>query len=141
MEKKLSPNSYEKIRSTLIEFNQFWSKNVPLLIITIAHTKYTYKEKDNYHAFYDLGQSVGNLSLQATYMGLYLHQMGGFDADKAKEIFALPENYVAVSAIAVGYIGSLDELSEELRKIEEEPRSRKELSDIVFTEKFGIPFK
>jgi len=74
-------------------------------------------------------------------MGLYLHQMYGFDADKVKEIFTLPENYVVVSAIAVGYIGSLDELSEELRKIEEEPRSRKELSDIVFTENFGIPFK
>ena len=102
--------------------------------------KFAKNGNDNVIAKYDLGQSAMSLVLQAQSMGLFTHQMGGFDSEKARTLFNLPENYVAVSIIAVGYLGTLDQLGEDLRKLEESPRQRKEQTEFVFT-KWGTPFK
>ena len=138
--KKSCPEVWDQVLSCLVEFNQSWAKPAPLLIITVAHLKFAKNGNDNVIAKYDLGQSAMSLVLQAQSMGLFTHQMGGFDSEKARTLFNLPENYVAVSIIAVGYLGTLDQLGEDLRKLEESPRQRKEQTEFVFT-KWGTPFK
>ena len=77
------------------------------------------------------------LSVQATELNLFLHQMGGFNSAKAKEEFQIPDEYEAVSIIAVGYEGNPDALPENLRAREVGERKRKPLSELVFAANFG----
>ena len=61
--------------------------------------------KPNTHAFHDVGSASAQLSFQAVADGLYVHQMAGFDANKAREVFHIPDDWQAVAAIAIGYPG------------------------------------
>jgi nitroreductase len=72
------------------------------------------------------------MSIQASALGIALHQMGGFSADKAKELFSLNDQVAVISTIAMGYYGEADDLEEPLKSRELAPRSRKPLSEIAF---------
>jgi nitroreductase len=134
---KDEPENFEKILSTLVEGNYVWAKNAPLLMIGIAKENWDFNGKPNGHAVYDLGQSVANLSIQATNMGLHLHQMAGFSAEKAAEVLNIPEGYQPKVAIAVGYLGKPEQLPEKLAKREVEKSSRKPIAEIAFRGSFG----
>src|SRR5204863_417312 len=88
-------------------------------------------------ALYDLGLSAALLTVQATSLGLHVHQMAGFSKEQASEVFAIPEGYQPVTVLAVGRYGSLDELPERFRDREVAPRSRKPLSEFVFGSTWG----
>jgi nitroreductase len=79
------------------------------------------------------------LSVQATSLGIYVHQMGGFDKSAARQAFAIPDGYDPVVAIAIGYRDAADSLPEDLRIREVEPRMRKPLSEFVFSGRWGSP--
>ena len=123
---------YEKLFSCLVEANQKWAKDAPLLILSVAKLSFARNNKPNRHALHDLGFAVGNLTLQAQSFGLFVHQMGGFDADKARTLYNIPDDYEPVAAIAVGYPGNITQLEEDLQQRELSPRSRKPLTDFVF---------
>ena len=123
---------YEKLFSCLVEANQTWAKDAPLLMLSVAKLSFTRNNKPNRHALHDLGFAVGNLTLQAQALGLFVHQMGGFDADKARTLYSIPEDYEPVAAIAIGYPGNLSQLDEDLQQRELSPRSRKLLTEFVF---------
>ena len=88
----------------LFEKNQEWAKSAPVLILSVTRDKFQRNGSPNKYSFYDVGQSVAYLSLQATAMNLYLHQMGGFSVEKAKSTFNIPDGFSPVSVFAVGYI-------------------------------------
>ncbi|EAM48970.1 nitroreductase family protein [Crocosphaera watsonii WH 8501] len=123
---------YEKLFSCLVEANQTWAKDAPLLMLSVAKLSFTRNNKPNRHALHDVGFAVGNLTLQAQALGLFVHQMGGFDADKARTLYSIPEDYEPVAAIAIGYPGNLSQLDEDLQQRELSPRSRKPLTEFVF---------
>ncbi len=133
---KENETAYSDIFSTINEFNQSWAKNASLLMIAIAKKSFSMNDKPNKHAWYDTGAAVANLSIQATNLGLYVHQMAGFFPDKAKEILNIPEGYEAIAAIAVGYQGDASILSENLQAKESATRSRKAISEIAFEGKW-----
>ena len=54
-------------------------------------TNFAHNGQPNRHAFHDVGLANENLVLQATAMGLVVHQMAGFVADRARELFEIPE--------------------------------------------------
>lgn len=60
--------------------------------------------------------------------------MGGFDIQKAKELFKIPDGYEIGIMIAIGYQGNNDTLPEKYRLKANFPRERKPLSEIVFFE-------
>ena len=128
--------AYRDILSTINEFNQSWAKNAPMLMIAIAKTSFSMNDKPNKHAWYDTGAAMANLSIQATNLDLYVHQMAGFSPDKAKEILNIPEGYEAIAAIAVGYQGDASILNENLQVKENATRSRKAISEIAFEGKW-----
>lgn len=131
---------FDKIVSTLTGFNAVWAPNASLLILSLA--KITRPDgTPNRHAYYDVGQAVAHLSVQAASSGLSVHQMGGFDAGKVRELFAIPEGYDPVTVAAIGYFGDLEKLPEELRQRETSERTRKPLSEIIFQEQFGQPIQ
>jgi uncharacterized zinc-type alcohol dehydrogenase-like protein len=52
-------------------------------MLSVAKINFERNGKFNRYALHDVGAAVANLTLQATSMGLYVHQMGGF-ADKVR---------------------------------------------------------
>jgi len=129
-----NPDTYNHILDCLVPSNISWAKSAPVLMIAIARMTFNHNNKPNDWAVYDLGQSVATLSVQATSLGLRLHQMAGFDATKVISIFNLPENMKPMAAIALGYMGQVDSLPEDLRAKELEPRVRNPLSSFVIYE-------
>ncbi len=134
---KDDPTEYERLLSCLIEFNQQWARKAPVLMLTVASLKFARNQKDNRHAFHDVGLAAANLVVQATSLGLVVHQMAGILPDKAREVFGIPEGYEAVTGIALGYSGDAAKLDEKLRRREQAPRSRKPLEEFVFSARWG----
>ena len=132
-------NNFEKLLQTLNEGNQIWAKSASILILTMTKLYFDQSNRQNKHSLYDLGNAVAQLTFQATAMNLYVRQMGGFDIEKAKTIFAVPENFQPVSVLAVGYKGSIESLPEPLKIRELSARKRKEISEIAFVGEFGKP--
>ncbi|WP_454063965.1 nitroreductase family protein [Candidatus Nitrospira salsa] len=134
---KQQEGEHTKMLTCLAEANQHWAKHAPVLMITVAKLTFAHNGKPNRHAFHDIGLSVGNLVLQATDLGLGVHQMAGIFPDVAKSLYNIPENHEAVTGLAIGYMGDPQSLSDELRERESAQRTRHPLSHFVFTEQWG----
>jgi nitroreductase len=127
-------NTYKKIFSTLVSFNQGWAGKASVLILGAAKTKFTHNETPNGFAFYDLGAAAAFLVLQATAFGLSTHQMAGYDQAAARTALGIPEDYALGAVIALGYQGGPAALgNEQLIAQETAPRQRKPLSDFVYS--------
>lgn len=128
---------YNKLFSCIVEANQKWVKNVPVLMIAVARLNFSHNNKPNRHAFHDVGLALGNLTLQAESMGLRVHSMGGFDVQKTKDIYQISEGFEPLTAVAIGYQGDLNLLEIDLQAREKSPRSRKSLDEFVFKNNWG----
>lgn len=123
---------YQKILDSLVEWNQRWAKNAPILILNATRKKFSFKDELNNTARYDLGQAVFAMSIEAVNQGLVSHQMSGFDPKKAETDLSLPDDYEAVSVIAVGYHGDKELLPDDLKKAEIRERVRTPLKQLLF---------
>lgn len=132
--------TYTKIFSILVEFNQLWAGTAPVLMLGIAKkTSSKNPMRQNKSAVYDLGQALAYLTFQAMAEDLFVHQMGGFDAAKAAELFQLPADHEVITVSAIGYIGDPDILSPNFKKMELDQRYRQPIDKMVFTGTFGQP--
>lgn len=125
------PAALERLQSYLTEGNS-WAKRAPVLVLSAYKL---HRERDglpNRMAFRDLGAAEQNLALQAFALGLVVHQMEGFDHERAKREL-LPDGFEPGTMSAIGYLGDPDTLPEKLRERELRPRVRKPLGEIVFT--------
>ena len=123
---------HDIIASVLMPGNALWASSAPVLMAVFA--KKDFKDgSGNVHAWHDVGAACTSLLLQGVALGIYGHQMGGFDREKAKQIFAYSDEYDIVSIIALGYLGEADSLEEPFRSREITPRSRKDPSMFAFT--------
>ena len=123
----------------LLPGNQSWAKDAPLLLLTVSDSLFTHNCKENRWGQYDTGAAAENLCLQASAMGLMAHQMGGFDSSKARQTFAIPEQYTPMAMMAVGYPADISTLSGEVLERETAPRRRRELGELFFTGTWGAP--
>jgi nitroreductase len=80
-----------------------------------------------------------NLAVQATALGLVVHQMAGFRIDQARADCRIPEGYEPVAMIAVGYPGDPALLSDRLRARETQPRVRKPVTEFVYSATWEQP--
>lgn len=126
------PEGHARLLSCIVEANARWAAKAPVLMLSVASSSFARNGKPNRHAQHDVGLAVENMVIQAQTMGLVVHQMGGFDAQKARRQLAIPEGQEPMAMIAIGYPAEVDSLPEELRDRERAPRSRKELSAIAF---------
>lgn len=123
----------------LVEGNQVWAKDTSLLILVCADTLFSHNQKPNRWAQYDTGAAAENLCLQASSMGLAAHQMGGFNADVAREKFNIPEQYTLMSVIAVGYQANVENLPDTLKERELADRKRKALGELFYSGVWNKP--
>ena len=130
------PAEFDGILATLVEGNAVWAKHAPVLILAVAKTTFSKNGSPNRHAPYDLGQAIGHLTAQAATLGLVMHQMAGFDAEKARSAFALPEDHDPLAVMALGFPGKPEDLeTDALRARDANPeRTRFPLSQLVLGE-------
>jgi nitroreductase len=131
--------THAKLLSTLVEANQVWANNAPVLAIAVAHMAFARNGNPNRTAFYDTGAAVADLTTEATSRGLVIHQMAGFDPRKAVELFSVPKDWEPAAAFVIGYPGDAQTLPSTLRERELAPRTRKPLADFVMSEDWGQP--
>jgi nitroreductase len=131
------PDEFQKMLGCLVEGNIAWAQHAPVLMIAVARLAFEHNGQPNRHAFHDVGLANENLVLQATALGLIAHQMAGFDPEKARSLYGIPDGWEAATALAVGYPGHIDELPEKLQNRDESPRSRKPLSEMAFSGNWG----
>ena len=117
-----------------------------ILIFSIRSSdkKRTYSENGipNRLHFHDLGAANEIMFLEAFLeikQGLIMHEMGGFDVRKAREVFNIPEDYEIGSMIAIGYQDTHTVIPDRLDEKELIPRVRKPLSEIAFIEVLDNP--
>src|SRR4051794_30404999 len=67
---KDQPEEFERVLSCIVEANAVWAKTAPLLVISVASHLFSRNGKPNHHAFYDVGQAVAHLSIEAESLGL-----------------------------------------------------------------------
>ena len=131
---KRGSETYEKILSSLMEFNQLWARTAPVLILGAARAKFSHNGATNRVALYDLGAAGATLCYQATALGLHTHQMAGFDVEAARTALAIPEDFILGAVIALGYQGEPTALTNpQMLAQETAPRQRKALSEIVLS--------
>jgi nitroreductase len=130
-------DGWQKAFDCLSENNRKWVKNVPLLLLSCAGSTFGHSGKPNRYAQHDTGAASVCLALQGLALGLAVHQMGGYDAAKARASFGIPEEYTPMAMIAVGYQAAPDVLDEETKTKELRPRSRKPLASIFFEGTWG----
>ena len=117
--------AFKAIHDCLVEGNQGWTANVPALLITVISKNYAKNGHPNTVAQHDLGLAVGNLTVQAQSMGIYLHQMAGIVPQNAIDKLNIPEGYEPVTAIAFGYYEG-----------ESGVKDRKQVAEIAFKGKW-----
>ena len=98
----------------------------------------------NSHFEYDAGQAFANFVVQATHLGLSVHQMAGFDREGAVRVagFKQPSgsgpDWEAVTMAVVGYWDESGQgLPAEMKAGEAHPKDRKPLENIVSAGKFS----
>lgn len=122
--------SWNTFYDLLVPFNQMWAGSADMLVVVLSRTTFTETGKPSPTHSFDAGAAVQNLALQAESMGIAVHTMGGFDADRARTELAIPDEYAVEAMIAIGKPGSTEQLSAELRGMEK-PSDRKPLTDVM----------
>lgn len=131
--------SWQQAFDCLAPGNQSWVKDAPVILLVTANSMFEHNGKPNRWGQYDAGAAAENLCLQASSMGLMAHQMGGFDADKARQTFAVPEQFALMAMIAIGYPTDISTLEGELLAWESAPRTRRALGELFFKGRWQAP--
>jgi nitroreductase len=136
---KEEPENFAKVLTTLVEFNQSWAKQAPVLGIVVSEMEFAKNHQPNRTAFYDTGAAMAHFTTEATARDLFVHQMAGFDPKKAIEVFDIPNGWEPIATFAIGYAGDSASLPDHLRQREHSPRSRKPIAEFVMSGKWGQP--
>jgi nitroreductase len=137
-----SPDAFQALAATLKGKNPDWAQAAPVLLLVGVRTTHERDDSENRSAFYDAGQAVGFLALQATAMGLALRQMAAFDREKARQAAQVPQPFVPAVMIAIGRHGRPDALADPgHREAEGQPRSRRPIDEFVFGGTWGKPLR
>lgn len=133
--------SHLKLVEALSRGNVGWVPQASVVLVTVAHTA-TGDEPDapaySDYADYDLGQAVAHLTVQASALGLDVHQFAGFDHAALTEAFGVPSYFTVKTGIAIGR--HLEPEDEGLRQWESRERTRRDLDEFVFARKWGEPW-
>ena len=127
--KQHDASSWQKAYDSLMPGNQTWCQHVPVLVLICTDTLFKHNGTPNPFGPYDTGAAAMSFCLQATAAGLMTHQMGGYSADKVRELFSIPEQFKPLAMMAVGHQLPEDKLPEQLKGRELAPRKRKPLSE------------
>jgi len=125
-------SNFTSLLECLVPFNQSWSKRAAAFV-AIAGTP-TQADGSAIPTFmYDCGLAAAQLTIEAHHRGYVVHQMAGFDHEKAAVLF---DGAMPIVIMAIGKQAPADQLEGPAYDREVAPRSRKDLSEIVIA---GLP--
>ncbi len=131
------PELWGKMFDALNEGNKAWAHKASLIIVSLVRRNFLRNGMPNPSARYDLGAANAFLSLQATALGLNVHQIGGFNTEKIINNLSIPADYEPVAILVIGYPGKTDDLPDHLRKRELAPRERYQKNVFVMNRAFS----
>ena len=126
-----NPEVWEQVHSVLVEGNQPWAKNAPVLALGVVEHNFEHNDKDNKAAVHDLGAASASLTFEATARGLFVHQMIGIEPDKARQVFDLSGSLEPLTGLAIGYVGDASVVSQDYAERDSNDRERKPLDDLI----------
>jgi nitroreductase len=130
---RTSPEPHAALLASLTQTNQAWAAAAPILVLAAAASTLERNAEPNALAWYDTGQAVAQLTVQATTMGISVRQMQGFDRVRARAACRVPDAYDPAVVMAIGYAGDPDTLASERHRAQErQPRSRRVIAEFVF---------
>lgn len=129
---KRDDSNFTSLLECLVPFNQSWSQRASAFV-AIAGTPAQSDGTAIPTFMYDCGLAAAQLTIEAHHRGYVVHQMAGFDHEKAASLFdgALP-----IVIMAIGKQAAAEQLEGPAYDREVAPRTRKELSEIVIK---GLP--
>jgi nitroreductase len=134
------PAGWQQAFDCLSGNNKKWAGKVPLLFLACAGAIFEHNGQPNRWSHYDTGMAALALSLEAVAQGLIAHQMGGFDIAKVRAAFAVPDDFMPMAMIAVGYQAAPETIEdEETRQKELKPRGRKPIGERFYGGSWGKP--
>ncbi|HRP02726.1 MAG TPA: nitroreductase family protein [Candidatus Kapabacteria bacterium] len=137
-DKYTNDKAYNKVRESFDAGNTRWSRTVPVIICVLASDTFRKYKTHNRWAQFDTGAAAENIYLQAVSMGLIAHPFGGFDIDKVKIDFNIPEEFTPMAMIAIGYQSEdLSVLDEDYMQKELLERTRIPLDENFFISEWG----
>jgi len=132
-----APEVWQRLLDCLVEGNRAWAAAAPVLIAVVADSAMSRDDTPNPWGGYDTGAAAMALSVEATIRGLMVHQMGGFDVSALRAAFRIPERYLPMSVMAVGYQLPVNLIPADLQAREHAARSRRPLETMVYTRQWG----
>jgi len=119
-----------------------WATRAPVIMVVSARPVDDCQLPDRRDYFlFSSGLAIGQLELMATELGLIAHPIAGYDPLKAKAVLGIPEEYVIITLVIVGYPGGDDSLlSDKQKAIELTRPERKPVGENFFLDKWGAPF-
>jgi nitroreductase len=121
---------FDRLAAQLLPGNATWAPTASALLAIVATTVAEQGEPLPL-AEYDAGQAAAHLSVQATALGLAVHQMAGFDSDGLRREFHLADTLRPLAMMAIGRWDPDAQLPDYLREREFAPRTRKRLADLL----------
>jgi nitroreductase len=134
---KAQPAEFARLLSCLVEPNQAWAKNAPVLALGCTSLNFVHHGKPNAAAEHDLGLASATLTAEATARGLVVHQMIGILPDKAREVYRIPDGIKPLTGLAIGYDAAPETLPENIRGRDLAVRTRRPLAEFVFGGEWG----
>ena len=117
----------------------YWAKKAPVIVAVTTKPDLDARLSDRRdYALLDCGLAVENLMLQAFKEGLYAHAMAGFDPLVVKEAFRIPDEFVVITLVALGYPGEVSLLNEKHQALEGSRRTRKPESEVICYNTWGF---
>jgi hypothetical protein len=139
-DRRQSPEAFARLHASLAATNQIWAATAPVLVLVAVRLTHEGTGSVNAVAWYDTGQAVAFLTLQATSIGLSVRQFRGFDPETARDACAVPDPFEAAVVIAIGHAGDPQTLDDRYRAAELKPRDRRSVGEFVFDATWGKGF-
>ena len=140
-DRRRGPDACAALHASLVPSNRAWSATVPTLVLVAVRMTHERNDAVNSHAWYDAGQAVAFLALQATAAGIAIRQVQGFDADDARHACDVPAPFQPALILAIGYAGDPATLPDRHQAAERTPRQRRALAEFVFQDSWGRSFE
>jgi nitroreductase len=123
--------------SDLLKRGNSYAKAAAALVLVCADEGED--ERTARYAAVDAGAAISQLTIEAVSRELIAHPMAGFNADRAREVFGIPEGVRPIAVVAVGSLGDYDNAPPEIVERDAQGRGRLPLEDVAFAGRWGRP--
>lgn len=139
---KNSSPQWRAVTDLLSDNNRIWVPTVSALILLLSRTTFVRPGEiepgpARNHSF-DAGAAWAHLALQASLAGWHTRAIAGYDKERARVLFHVPEDYKLEILIALGRLGDEATLPPQLRE-REIPSLRRSLAELVAEDRFFFP--